>query len=102
MEFEYACNQIRDDIAQLLVELGRPSPHAMFAAARATGDLAAALHHAAGMPDDARWNEAFASLENFLEFCAASPRAARSAAMFGLRAFLEENAPRKLPAPVAV
>jgi len=92
VEHELACDRIRDDIAALLFELERPTSRAAFAAARATGDIADALHHASGTPDDPRWYDALASLEEFLVLCTASSRVGGSPAMSSLRSFLQENA----------
>jgi DNA-binding FadR family transcriptional regulator len=92
MQYEAACAQIRDDIARLLLGLTPRTSGATYSAARATRDIADALHHAAGMPDDPRWAEALASLRTFLECCTASTAVRSSAALRELRGFLEENA----------
>jgi hypothetical protein len=91
LEYELACDRLRDDIADALLELGWPTPGATSLAAAATHDIADALHHAAGSPYDARWDEAITSLEGFVEICKRSPRALRSEAVVRLSAFLEEN-----------
>jgi hypothetical protein len=92
MEYEVACNQIRDDITTLLLELRPVTTGAAYAAACATRNVAAALHHASGRPDDPRWTAALTSLHAFLEYCEASPKMSASAALLELRGFLEENA----------
>ena len=69
MEYEVACNRLGDDIAQLLLERQGPRVLAAFAAGRATQDLAAAFHHAAGRPGDQLWSDALESLEHFLDYC---------------------------------
>ena len=90
MEFESACNAICDNISHMLLAMDRPSSTAAFAAARATRDIADALHHAAGRPHDGRWNNAIGSLERFLGVC--PPSALReSVASRELLAFLAEN-----------
>jgi hypothetical protein len=93
MQYEVVCRQMCDDIAALLVDLRPRTGAAVCAAASATANLAAAFHHAAGRPEDARWHQALASLERFLEVCTnASPRSGVSTARHELRRFLEENA----------
>ncbi len=91
MEYEVACNQIRDDITTLLLEMRPPTTGAAYAAACATRNVAAAFHHASGIPDDPRWTAALTSLQAFLEYCAASPKMNDSVALLQLRSFLEEN-----------
>jgi hypothetical protein len=91
MEYEVACNQIRDDITTLLLELRPPTTGAAYAAACATQSVAAAFHHASGVPDDPRWSAALISLEVFLEYCNDSPKS-DSIALLELRRFIEENA----------
>lgn len=98
MEFERACDRLRDDIAQALLEMGRPTLHATSLAAAATYELADALHHAAGHPDDARWYDALNSLERFIDVGRRSPRAVRSEAFVRLRAFFDENSVAALAA----
>lgn len=56
MRYEAACAKIRDDIARLLLDLTPRTSAATYSAARATRDIADALHHAAGRPDDYRWS----------------------------------------------
>ncbi|MBV8489769.1 MAG: hypothetical protein JO199_04490 [Candidatus Eremiobacteraeota bacterium] len=93
MEYESACTRIRDAVANLLVATGRPTLHATSLAAAATQDIADALHHAAGRPNDRRWFAAVTSLERFVEYCARSSPAANSADFAELRAFVSENRP---------
>jgi hypothetical protein len=92
MQYEAACAKIRDDIARLLLDQRPRTSATTYSAARATRDIADALHHAAGQPDDPRWGVALGSLATFLEHCAASPVARTSGALGELRGFLEENA----------
>lgn len=92
LEYELACDRLRDDIADALLEIGRPTLSAASLAAAATHDLADALHHASGNPYDARWDAALTSLEDFVDLCRRSPRALGSEAFVRLRAFLQENA----------
>lgn len=92
MEYETACERICDNIATLLVEIGRPTSRATFAAARATSEIADALHHAAGVPDDDRWYAALTSLERFVNIYDAGPVHIPSTALSELREFLDENA----------
>jgi hypothetical protein len=92
MQYEMACHRICDEIADLLVAL-RPSTCApVFAAASATRNLAAAMHHAAGGANNTRWHEAIGSLDRFLAFCDGSARLKGSPALLELRAFVDENA----------
>jgi hypothetical protein len=92
MEYEVACQRLCDDISQLLLGGPRkPSLRATFAAGRATRDLAAAFHHAAGRPADQLWSYAVESLEHFLDLCD-DPSARNSSAMHELRRFVDENA----------
>jgi|HubBroStandDraft_1064217.scaffolds.fasta_scaffold352718_2 hypothetical protein len=95
MQYEVACNQIRDDITTLLLELRPPTTGAAYAAACATRNVAAALHHASGIPDDPRWGDALTSLQAFLEYCDASPQTHGSAALLELRGFVEENTDKR-------
>ena len=90
MEYEVACNQIRDDITTLLLELRPPTTGAAYAAACATQNVAAALHHASA---------ALTSLQAFLEYCEASSNMRNSAARLELRRFLEENTDDQAPVP---
>ncbi len=91
MEYEVVCNQIRDDITTLLLDLRPPTTGATYAAACATRNVAAALHHASGVPDDPRWNAALTSLQSFLEYCEDSPKTRDSVALLELRGFIAEN-----------
>ena len=91
MEYEIACDRICDGISHLLLEAGRPTPGMALTAARATRDVADALHHARGVPDDPRWFNAVASLDDFLARCKARGLE-RSAALRELQAFASENA----------
>jgi hypothetical protein len=97
MQYEAACDQIRDDITTLLLELRPPTTGAAYAAACATRNVAAALHHASGIPDDPRWTAALTSLEAFLEYCEASRKSSDSVALTDLRAFIAENADLAAP-----
>jgi hypothetical protein len=91
LEYEAACDRICDNIATLLVEMGRPTPRASFAAARATRGIADALHHAAGAPEDERWSEALVSLETFVNIYDTGARNTHAPALVELRDFLDEN-----------
>jgi hypothetical protein len=91
MEYDAVCNRLCDDISQLL--LGGtipPTKRAAFAAGRATQDLSAAFHHAAGRPEDRLWSTAIESLEHFLDICVDSS-VGNSAEQLELQAFLAEN-----------
>jgi hypothetical protein len=92
MQNEIVCDRICEDIASLLVHARARSRQTAFAAAHATRDLSAALHHAAGNPADPLWYEALWSLDLFLErsFGPATLEAARACER--LRNFLTENA----------
>jgi hypothetical protein len=92
MQYEAVCEQVRDNIADLLLHLGPSRAGAAYAAACATRNVAAALHHAAGSPENHRWRQAIESLEHFLDLCSRSPRVEGSAALAALRGFVEENA----------
>lgn len=92
MEYELVCESLRQDITKALLELERPSIVAAARAAAATRDLTDAIHHAAGHPNDARWDAALVSLGDFVDLCTYSPRASRSQAFTSLRSFLDENA----------
>jgi hypothetical protein len=92
LEYESACNRLRDDIATVLLELERPAIAATSLAATATYHLADALHHAAGAPNDGRWEVALSSLARFVDVCSRSARASRCDAYATLRAFVGENA----------
>ena len=92
MEYEIACDRLCDDISRLLLAGPRkPTLRATYAAARATEDLAAAFHRAAGRSEDRLWSNAVASLDHFLEICD-GPIVANSNAMRELRRFVGENA----------
>lgn len=91
VEYEVACDRLRDDIAQLLVDMDRPNRAVAAMAAAATYELADAFHHAAGSPGDARWDVALLSLEAFVNTAGRSARAPQSDAFATLRAFLDEN-----------
>lgn len=91
MQYEAACHRICDDISRLLLDFPRPSSvRAAYAAAYATQDLAAAFHHAAGVPEHRLWSDAIESLELFLDICDDS-KIDRSAALRELRIFVAEN-----------
>ena len=92
MEYEAACDRICDNIASLLVDMGRPTARATFAAARATRGVADALHHAAGAPEDERWYDALADLETFVSIYDNVRQPSPPAALSELRTFLDENA----------
>lgn len=92
LEYESACNRLRDDIATVLFELEHPAIALTSLAATATYHLADALHHAAGQPDDTRWEAALSSLARFVDVCSHSPRASRCEAYLTLRGFVGENA----------
>lgn len=62
-----------------------------YAAGRATRDLAAAFHHAAGRPEDQLWSDAVESIEHFLEVCDGS-MGTSTAELRELRSFVAENA----------
>lgn len=92
MEYEAACNRLRDDVATVLIALDRPALAATTLAATATYHLADAIHHAAGSPSDARWDAALSSLARFVDLSSQSRRAAHTDAFAALNAFLAENA----------
>ncbi len=79
MQYETVCDQICDDIATVLLEMKPATRIAAYAAARATRDIAAAFHHAAGDPLNPRWREAMGSLERFLGYSERSPNVLNSA-----------------------
>ena len=92
MEYEVACHRLCDDISQLLLDgSGKPSLRTTYAAARATQDLAAAFHRAAGRSADRLWSDAIGSLDHFLGLLNGSS-AAGSNAMRELKRFVVENA----------
>ena len=90
MPYENACDRLCDDIADLLVNLGPSRACAAYAAACATRNLAAAMHHAAGAPQNRRWQVALESVAHFLDHCKGT-RVAGSAAHAELRDFVAEN-----------
>jgi hypothetical protein len=92
MQYDPACDRICGDIAALLMELRPRTSGAAYAAACATRSVAAAFHHAAGLPDDALWHEALDSLEFFLAVCDRSATPQAAAASRELRRFVQENA----------
>jgi hypothetical protein len=92
MEYEAACHKLCEDISHLLLDSPRPATRlAAFAAGRATQDLAAAFHHAAGSPEDRLWSDALESLEHFLDICGRSA-VKNSGELRELQRFLDENA----------
>jgi hypothetical protein len=92
MQYEVACDRICDDISRLLLDFPpRSSVRAAYAAAFATHDLAAAFHHAAGLPEDPLWSEAVESVEHLLDVCN-EMNVAHSPALLSLRQFVAENA----------
>jgi hypothetical protein len=91
LQSEAACNRICDNIMRLLFELPPPASRAVFAAACATQDLAAALHRASGLPGDRLWYDAFESLEHFLDLFTETPKLNGSPALAELRDFAAEN-----------
>lgn len=97
MEYEATCDRLCDDISHLLLDFPRPPMvRAAYAAGRATQDLAAAFHHAAGLPTDQRWSDAVESLEHFLDVCSES-KIEDAAELRELRRFVAENADALLP-----
>jgi hypothetical protein len=91
MHNEIVCTQIRHDIEQLLVDARPATSRTAFSAARATRDIADALHHAAGLPNDPRWSAAMTSLERFLAVCRPAGAASARESFASLRGLLEEN-----------
>ncbi len=91
-QHEPACDRICDDIAQVLMELRPPTSGAAYSAAIATKTIAAAMHRAAGRPQDALWGTAVACLDRFVASYAPRLRNDRLPALLELRAFLDENA----------
>jgi hypothetical protein len=89
LEYEAVCHRLCDDISHLLFD--RPRLRVAFAAARATRDLAAAFHHAAGRPADQLWSDAVESVGHFLDVCDESA-VAGTAELRELRSFAAENA----------
>jgi hypothetical protein len=92
LEYESACDALCDNITTVLLAMGRPTRRATFVAARATHQLADALHHAAGTPTDPRWSDALGSLSEFVDVAGVWPTATANPAFASLREFLEENA----------
>jgi hypothetical protein len=92
MQYETMCDRICDDIATVLFDLKPATKPAAFAAARATRDVAAAFHHAAGDPINPRWQEAIGSLERFLAYTKRSPGLGSSEPLAELAAFVDDNA----------
>ncbi|HTX59175.1 MAG TPA: hypothetical protein VMH02_05805 [Verrucomicrobiae bacterium] len=86
------CAAICDDIASLLFEVRGASRWTQLAAAEATRDLSAAMHHALGKPDDPLWREAVASLARFVDLCNPLRAPGGSTARKRLRRFVDENA----------
>ncbi len=91
MQYETICEHICDHIATLLFEMKPATRFAVYAAARATRDIADAFHHAAGDPASSRWREAMGSLERFLDCSKRSPNVLNSAPLRELSAFVTEN-----------
>ncbi|HZY96940.1 MAG TPA: hypothetical protein VFE35_07545 [Candidatus Cybelea sp.] len=92
MEYEIACHRLCDDISHLLLESARPPTRlAAYAAGRATQELAAAFHYAAGRPKDQRWSSAIESVGHFLEICVKSD-VGDSPELRELQRFVDENA----------
>ena len=92
MQFEVACNRIRDAITTSLLEMRPPTSGAAYAAACATQNVAAAFHHAAGDPVNPRWRDAIGSLERFLAYSTRSPGVKNLAPLRELATFVHENA----------
>ncbi|HEX4014472.1 MAG TPA: hypothetical protein VHX17_11400 [Candidatus Cybelea sp.] len=97
MQYETICDHICDDIASVLLNMKPATPTAAYAAARATHDLAAAFHHAAGDPVNPRWRDAIGSLERFLRYSKRSPNVKGMPPLRELAAFVDENADLLLP-----
>jgi hypothetical protein len=92
LEYEASCHRLCDDISHVLLDGPRaPALRDAYAAARATRDLAAAFHHAAGRPTDELWGEAIASTRRFLDMCD-ELMAPASPQLSELRSFVAENA----------
>jgi hypothetical protein len=99
MEYEIACDRLCDDISQLLLSgPSKPSLRTTYAAGRATQDLAAAFHRAAGQPQDELWSHAIESLDHFLDLCNDS-KLQSSRALHELRSFVDENGDLLAPRP---
>jgi len=97
VQYEAACHRICDAIATLLEDLRDPACGAVFAAASATRSLSAAMHHAAGNPQSARWADALQSVDEFLRYCHEFPGGKASIALRELRGFVAENADLLVP-----
>jgi hypothetical protein len=92
LEYEAACRRLCDDISHSLFDGSRPPRLRMaYAAGRATRDLAAAFHHAAGRPEDLLWSDAVESIGHYLNLCHESMLAS-TAELRELRSFVAENA----------
>jgi hypothetical protein len=92
MEYEAVCHRLCDDISHLLLDGPRPPVlRVAYAAGRATQDLAAAFHRAAGHPADQLWSDAVESTAHFLDVCDES-MVASTAELRELRRFVFENA----------
>jgi hypothetical protein len=92
VQYEGVCDHICDDIAAVLLEMKPATRVAAYAAARATRDIADALHHSAGDPASTRWREAMESLERFLRYSERSPNVRNFAPLRELTALVRENA----------
>ncbi|HEY1882422.1 MAG TPA: hypothetical protein VGG51_05215 [Candidatus Cybelea sp.] len=92
VQYETICDHICDDIASVLLSMKPATPTAAYAAARATHDVAAAFHHAAGDPVNPRWRDAIGSLEHFLVYSERSPGAKNLEPLQELATFVDENA----------
>jgi hypothetical protein len=92
LQHETICDHICDDIASVLLGMKPATPTAAYAAARATRDVAAAFHHAAGDPVNPRWRDAIGSLERFLAYSTRSPGVKNLPSLHELAAFVDENA----------
>ena len=92
MTNDIVCESLCENITELLLSQHPARPGAAYHAAQATLAVSDALHHASGAPYDARWSDAVASLDRFLSLCQAAPSPRASAAMRGLRGFVDENA----------
>jgi hypothetical protein len=92
LEYEAACHRLCEDISHLLFE--KPQPPMLrvaYAAGRATRDLAAAFHRAAGRPVDPLWSDAVESVAHFVDVCDESGFASTDE-LRELRGFAAENA----------
>jgi hypothetical protein len=92
LQYEAACHRLFDDISHVLFDGPRPPVmRVAYAAGRATHDLAAAFHGAAGRPEDHLWSDAVESIGHFLDVCDQST-VAKTAKLRELRKFVAENA----------